>query len=104
LLEIAQTCINHPELPLNKVFIIIVKISLSKGMYFGSCYRDRISIISDILEVANGDDGASRTRIMYNANLSHYQMKNYVRSLVENHVLYYDLHALKSRLLKKALE
>jgi predicted transcriptional regulator len=59
-------------------------------MNFSSCYR--IDIINDILEVANGDGGASRSRIMYNANLSHDQMKHYLTILTENYFLYYNLH------------
>jgi predicted transcriptional regulator len=81
-----------------------VKISFSKGMNFGSCYRDRIGIISDILEVANWDGGASRTRIMYNANLSHDQMKHYLRVLTENYFLYYNLHTQRFKATEKGLK
>lgn len=73
-------------------------------MNFGSCYRDRISIISDILEVAKGDGGASRTRIMYNANLSHDQMKHYLRILNENYFLYYNLHTQRFQTTEKGLK
>jgi len=61
-------------------------------MNFGSCYRDRISIIRDILKVAKVENGTTKTTMMYNGNLSHDQMKYYVRVLTENNFLYYNLH------------
>jgi predicted transcriptional regulator len=51
-------------------------------------YRDRIEIISQILEVANG--GASKTRIMYKAILGYKQMKEYVKFLTKIGLLVYD--------------
>lgn len=72
-------------------------------MNFGRYYRDRIGIISDILEVANSDSGASKTAIMYNANLSHDQMKYYVRILTENNFLYYDAHTQRIKTTEKGL-
>jgi predicted transcriptional regulator len=50
-------------------------------------YRDKIEIISDVLEAANG--GASKTRIMYKAVLSYKQMKEYVNFLAEKGLLEY---------------
>jgi predicted transcriptional regulator len=73
-------------------------------MNFGSCYRDRICIISDVLEAAKVEGGTTRTRIMYNANLSHDQMKHYVRILIENHFLYYDLHTQRFKTTEKGLK
>jgi predicted transcriptional regulator len=73
-------------------------------MNFGSYYRDRISIISDILEVAKGNGGASKTAIMYKANLSHDQMKYYVGILTENSFLYYDLHTQRFKTTEKGLK
>jgi predicted transcriptional regulator len=72
-------------------------------MNFGSCYRDRISIISDILEVAKVENGTTKTAIMYNANLSHDQMKYYVRILTENTFLYYDLQTRRFKTTEKGL-
>ncbi len=72
-------------------------------MNFGSCYRDKISIIRDILEVAKGDGGVSRTRIMYNANLSHDQMKHHVKILTENSFLYYNLQTQRFKTTEKGL-
>ena len=51
-------------------------------------YRDRIDIISQILEAANG--GASKSRIMYKSLLSYKQMKEYVKFLTEKGLLGYD--------------
>jgi predicted transcriptional regulator len=64
--------------------------------------RDRFSIINDILEVAKGD-GARKTAIMYNANLSHDQMKHYLRILTKKNFLYYDLHTQRFKTTEKGL-
>jgi predicted transcriptional regulator len=50
-------------------------------------YRDKIEIIGDVLEAANG--GTRRTRIMYKAVLSYKQMKEYVNFLAEKGLLEY---------------
>jgi predicted transcriptional regulator len=50
-------------------------------------YRDKIEIISDVLEAANG--GAIKIRIMYKAVLSYKQMKGYVNFLAEKGLLEY---------------
>jgi predicted transcriptional regulator len=50
-------------------------------------YRDKIEIISHVLEAANG--GAIKTRIMYKAVLSYKQMKEYVNFLAEKGLLEY---------------
>ena len=71
-------------------------------MNFSNCYR--IGIINDILEVANGDGGASRSRIMYNANLSHDQMKHYLTILTENYFLCYNLHTQRFKTKEKGLK
>ncbi|MDQ4014573.1 MAG: winged helix-turn-helix domain-containing protein [Thermoproteota archaeon] len=51
-------------------------------------YRDRIDIISQILEAANG--GITKTRIMYKALLSYAQMKEHLTLLTEKDLLRYD--------------
>ena len=56
-------------------------------MNLGRSYRDRISIIIDVSEVAKVEGGATKTRIMYNANLGHDQMKYPLRILIENNFL-----------------
>jgi predicted transcriptional regulator len=72
-------------------------------MNFGSCYRDRISIIRDILEVAKVENGTTKTAIMYNANLSHDQMKYHVNILTENAFLYYNLQTRRFKTTEKGL-
>ncbi len=51
-------------------------------------YRDKMDIISHVLEAANG--GASKIRIMYKALLSYKQMKEYVDFLVEKGLIEYN--------------
>ena len=52
--------------------------------------RDRMDIISRILEAANGDDDATKTKIMYKAFLSYSQLKEYLTVLTEVDLLSYD--------------
>jgi predicted transcriptional regulator len=52
--------------------------------------RDRMDIVSRILESANGGSGATRTKIMYNAFLSHGQLKQYLTTLTDNDLVRYD--------------
>ena len=64
--------------------------------------RDRLDIISLILEAAKRENnsnsssrggssrGAAPTRIMYNAFLSHTQLKQYLTYLIDNGLLQYD--------------
>jgi predicted transcriptional regulator len=47
--------------------------------------------MSQILRVANGGDGAPKTKIMYSAFLSYGQMKEYLVILTKNSLLSYDL-------------
>ena len=51
-------------------------------------HRDRIDIISQILEAANG--GISKSQIMYKALLSHTQMKENLTALTEKDLLRYN--------------
>ena len=45
-------------------------------------YRSRTDICSHILEAANG--GATKTKVMYKAYLSHNQLKEYLGFLIES--------------------
>jgi predicted transcriptional regulator len=72
-------------------------------MDFGSSHRDKISIIRDILEVAKLEGRITKTAIMYKANLSHDQMKDYVRILTENNLLRYNLDNQKFETTEKGL-
>jgi predicted transcriptional regulator len=53
-------------------------------------YRDRIDIISQILEIANGSD-TRKTKIMSKAFLSHQQLNQYLGVLTKGELLRYDL-------------
>ncbi|HEY6949970.1 MAG TPA: winged helix-turn-helix domain-containing protein [Nitrososphaeraceae archaeon] len=50
-------------------------------------YRSRTEIVSMILEA--GNDGATKTRIMYKAFLSFAQLREYLSLLIENNLLEY---------------
>ncbi len=52
--------------------------------------RDRIDIISQILNVAANGDDATKTKIMYSAFLSHTQLKECLAILTENGLLDHD--------------
>jgi predicted transcriptional regulator len=53
-------------------------------------YRSRSEIVRSILEAANADEGANRTRLMYNSYLSFNQLKEYLRTLQENGLIDYE--------------
>ena len=53
-------------------------------------YRDRTDIIREILEVANGADDITRTKLMYKAFLSYTQVKEYLALLTERDLISYD--------------
>jgi len=50
-------------------------------------YRSRTDIVASILEAANG--GVTKTKMMYDAYLSHGQLKDYLFLLMENGLLKY---------------
>ncbi|MDQ3903492.1 MAG: winged helix-turn-helix domain-containing protein [Thermoproteota archaeon] len=60
-------------------------------------YRNRIDIMSKILEVANGGD-ATKTKIMYSVFLNYSQLKEYLAVLLESDLLIYDslMHTFKT--------
>ena len=73
-------------------------------MNFDSYHRDKITIIRDILEVAKLEEGGiTKTAIMYKANLSHDQMKHYVRILTENNLLCYNIDTQRFETTEKGL-
>jgi predicted transcriptional regulator len=53
-------------------------------------HRDQIEVIGRILQVANGDSNATKTRIMYKALLSYAQMKENLMLLTKKDLLRYD--------------
>jgi predicted transcriptional regulator len=52
--------------------------------------RTRIEIINQILEIANGGV-TSKMKMMYKANLSYAQLKEYLMTLSDKNLLSYDL-------------
>ena len=65
-------------------------------------YRSRIDIISVILDAANGGtDGLTKTKIMYQAYLSHEQIKEYLSVLIESELLNYDVYTRKFKTIEK---
>jgi predicted transcriptional regulator len=54
-----------------------------------SYYRSRVEIIGQVLESAKGD-GATKTKIIYNAFLSYAQLKEYLTILTESKLVSYD--------------
>ena len=67
-------------------------------------YRSRIDIISVILDAANGGSGGlTKTKIMYQAYLSHDQMKEYLSVLIESELLNYDVYTRKFKTTEKGL-
>jgi predicted transcriptional regulator len=65
--------------------------------------RNRIEIISQILEVANGGV-TSKTKIMARANLSYIQLQNYLITLSEKELLRYDLDTHTFKTTEKGLK
>jgi predicted transcriptional regulator len=53
-------------------------------------YRDRTDIIREILEVANGAENVTKTKLMYNAFLSWTQVKEYLALLAQRDLVSYD--------------
>jgi predicted transcriptional regulator len=64
--------------------------------------RDRIEIICQILQVANG--GVTRKiKLMYKVNLSYAQLKGYIIILTESDLLRYDLDTQTFKTTEKGL-
>ncbi len=53
-------------------------------------YRDRTEIIRQILDIANGAENVTRTKLMYKAFLSYHQLQHYVSLLIEKDLLSYN--------------
>jgi predicted transcriptional regulator len=62
-------------------------------------YRDRIDIMSHILEAANGS--ITKTRIMYKALLNSAQMKENLATLTEKDLIRYDENSRTFRTTEK---
>jgi len=67
-------------------------------------YRSRTEIVRDILQtVRNEGTGAGKTKIMYNAYLSHNQLRDYLSDLVNKNLLEHDIGNRKFRITEKGL-
>lgn len=64
-------------------------------------YRNRIEIISQILETANAGYGVTKTKIMYMGFLSSSQLKEYLKILTDNSLLSYDFATGRFRTTEK---
>ena len=64
--------------------------------------RSRIEIISQILENANGGV-TSKIKIMYKANLSYAQLKDYLMTLSDKDLISYDLDTRTFKTTEKGL-
>lgn len=53
-------------------------------------YRDRTEIVTQILDIANGPEDVTKTKIMYRAFISYHQIQEYLELLSENNLLRYD--------------
>jgi predicted transcriptional regulator len=65
-------------------------------------HRARIEINREILEAANGRD-VTVTKIMYMANLSHFQLKQYLKMLIKDGLLQYDPESRTFKTTEKGL-
>ena len=63
--------------------------------------RSRNEIIKSILEAANADQGASRTRLMYKSYLPYNQLKEYLGTLQENGLIDYEVGMRYYRITEK---
>jgi predicted transcriptional regulator len=59
--------------------------------------------MSKILETANGDDHATKTKLMYKAFLSYAQLKEFLTFLTESGLLTYDAETETFKTTKKGL-
>ena len=65
-------------------------------------YRSRTEIMSEILEIANGGN-ARKTKILYQAFLSHVQMKRHLIVLTQNGLLNYNVDTQTFKTTEKGL-
>ncbi|HKG70382.1 MAG TPA: winged helix-turn-helix domain-containing protein [Nitrososphaeraceae archaeon] len=82
--------------------ILISKDVVVKVMPYGHKHRDRIDIISHILETANGSY-IKKTKIMNTAFLSYYQLNEYLTVLTRGDLLCYDLDSRTFKTTEKGI-
>ena len=66
-------------------------------MNLRSNHGDRLDLIHQILEAANGGSDVTKTNIAYKIFLSYHTLKQYLRFLTENNLLLldYDVYILR---------
>ncbi len=64
-------------------------------------HRSRIEIMGQILEAANGC--SSMNKIKYKTFLSHTQIKEYLKALIDNGFLSYDFNSQTYKITKKGM-
>lgn len=65
--------------------------------------RSRIEIISQILDITNGD-GSTKTKIMYKSFLSYVQLKEYLTLLTENGLIRHDKENAVFKITQKGIK
>jgi predicted transcriptional regulator len=81
---------------------IVVSSKIMPSKKHKDRYRNRIEILRHILEAANGGS-VRKIRIMHIANLSHEQLKGYLKILIERGLLSYDLGTQTFKTTEKGL-
>jgi predicted transcriptional regulator len=66
-------------------------------------YRSNIEILGQILQVANGSNNATKTKIMHRAFLGYNQLKDHLMPLTERDLLRYDKHTPTLKTTEKGL-
>jgi predicted transcriptional regulator len=65
--------------------------------------RDRTDIIRQILDITNGSENITKSKIMYEAFLSYKQLKDYLTLLTEKDLLSYDPLSRKYKTTEKGI-
>lgn len=84
------------------IIIITIKVLRIKDVLHRNRYRNRIEIVCQILKVAN-DGVIKKIGIMYKANISYTQLKEYVMVLTESDLLRYNLDTQTFKTTEKGL-
>ena len=67
-------------------------------------YRSNIEVMGQILQVANSDSNATKTKIMYQAFLSYNQLEEHLSHLTERGLLHYDGNTRTFRTTEKGIQ
>jgi len=67
-------------------------------------YRSSIEVMGQILQVANGSNNATKTKIMYQAFLSYNQLEEHLLFLIKKGLLHYDGNTRTFRTTEKGIQ